>query len=125
MDERVYSVREVAQLYGVSEALVNNWIRSGQLKAIAVDNLHADRRYYNGIPVFQHWGVGITESELNRFTPNLSYRTIQLLEAKNRRLKTEHNKYLDWLDKREQDLYEEIEFVNKMRDYLKEIEPYQ
>lgn len=119
-----YTVGEVAYLYGVSEQLVLRWIRNGELKAMRIPNAQEDEHYYSGkrIRPNNDFGYAISPETLDRFMPNVSYRSVQLLEAKNR--KSRRDEYLCYLDKREQDLYDEIEFISKMRSYIEEIEPY-
>ena len=119
-----YTVGEVAYLYGVSEQLVLRWIRNGELKAMRIPNAHKDEHYYSGkrIQSNNDFGYAVSPEALDRFMPNVSYRSVQLLEAKNR--KSRRDEYLCYLDKREQDLYDEIEFISKMRSYIEEIEPY-
>lgn len=112
-----YTVGEVAYLYGVSEQLVLRWIRNGELKAMRIPNVQEDEHYYSGKRIH-----AISPETLDRFIPNVSYRSVQLLEAKNR--KSRRDEYLCYLDKREQDLYDEIEFISKMRSYIEKIEPY-
>lgn len=112
-----YTVGEVAYLHGVSEQLVLRWIRNGELKATQIPNIHEDEHYYSGKRIY-----AISPETLDSFMPNASYRSVQLLEAKNR--KSRRDEYLCYLDKREQDLYDEIEFISKMRSYIEEIEPY-
>lgn len=119
-----YTVREVAYLYGVSEQLVLRWIRNGELKTMRIPNVQEDEHYYSGkrIQPNNDFGYAISPETLDRFMPDASYRSVQLLEAKNR--KSRRDEYLCYLDKREQDLYDEIEFISKMRSYIEEIEPY-
>ena len=119
-----YTVGEVAYLYGVSEQVVLRWIRNGELKATRIPNAHKDERYYSGkrIQPNNDFGYAVSPETLDRFMPNVSYRSVQLLEAKNR--KSRRDEYLCYLDKREQDLYDEIEFISKMRSYIEEIELY-
>lgn len=126
MSKKYYTVGEVAYLYGVSKELVSKWIKEGQLKTVPVLNLHEDEQYYRGINVnnADTWGVGITEEALNEFKPNVSYKSVQILEANNRRQERDHKAYLDWLDQREQALYNEIEFISSMRNYLEKNGPY-
>lgn len=120
--EKVYSVNELTKLYGVSRSIIDQWIRSGQLEAVIVPNLHADRHYYKGLKETDCDGIGVLESTLDKFSPDMSFRSIQLLTTKNR--KKYNDAYLDWLDKREKDLYDEIEFIGQMKKYVKDIEPY-
>ena len=119
-----YTVGEVAYLYGVSEQVVLRWIRNGELKAMRIPNVQEDEHYYNGKRIRPNgdFGYAVSPETLDRFMPNVSYRSVQLLEAKNR--KSRRDEYLCYLDKREQDLYDEIEFISKMRSYIEEIEPY-
>ena len=49
---------------------------------------------------------------------------MQLLESRRRNQERDHKAYLDWLDQREQRLYEEIEFINSMKKYVRDNEPY-
>lgn len=119
-----YTVGEVAYLYGVSEQVVLRWIRNGELKAMRIPNVQEDEHYYSGKRIRPNYkfGYAVSPETLDRFIPNVSYRSVQLLEAKNR--KSRRDEYLCYLDKREQDLYDEIEFISKMRSYIEEIEPY-
>ena len=82
-----YTVGEVAYLYGVSEQLVLRWIRNGELKAMRIPNIHEDEHYYSGKQIRPNndFGYAVSPETLDRFMPNVSYRSVQLLEAKNRK----------------------------------------
>ena len=118
-----YTVDEVAYLYGVSKELVFKWIRSGELEAEIIPDAMEEERYFSGRKMdATYYGYDIHPKTLDNFKPNVSYRGVQLLNAKTK--KTRKDDYLDYSDKREKDLYDEIEFISKMKSYLRDIEPY-
>lgn len=106
-------IKEVAALYGVSEELVYQWVQKGLLKPVLIPNLNRNDR---------STCYGFDRDQLADFDPIINKNSMWALNKKE--LKREQNFYTDYLDKREQDLYDEICFINEMKKYLKDIEPY-
>ena len=78
-----YTVDEVAYLYGVSKELVFKWIRSGELEAEMIPDAMEEERYYSGRKMdTTYHGYVIHPKTLDNFRPNISYRGVQLLNAK-------------------------------------------
>lgn len=125
MNGQYYTIGEVAYLYGVSESLVRKWIWNGSLKAVEIPDIYNDTQYYKGVPVCRNpHAIAIPRKELDCFIPNLSEHSVRILMAKHSKQQRDYDEYMDWLDRREQALYDEIEFIQKVKTYIKEVEPY-
>ena len=106
-------IEEVAALYGVSAELVYRWVQKGLLKPTPIPNLRRNDKSLC---------YGFDRDQLADFDPITNRNSMWALEKKE--LRREQKFYMDYLDKREQDLYDEICFINDMKQYLKDIEPY-
>lgn len=115
MRKEYYTVNELAELFEVNMELVRRWIREGRLKAEWCDCVSR-----NAIQEFG--GYIVYAAELEKFDPIKGKHSLDMLIGQQNR--RESQRYLDYLDKRYEDLCSELELVNQTRTYLRKIEPY-
>ena len=115
MSKEYYTVKELAELFEVNTELVHRWIREGRLKAEWCDCVSR-----NAIQEFG--GYIVYTAELEKFDPIKGKHSLDMLMSQQKRI--ENQRYLDYLDKRYEDLYSELELIDQTRSYLRKIKPY-
>lgn len=105
---KLYNINEAAYILGVCDHTVREWIKDGKLKAVLL-------RGSNGYASYQIKEDDIEECLLNH--------TQHALEVINRFYsRREKERYLQSLDAREEELYEELCVLEEMRQYCKGLE---
>lgn len=115
MNKKYYTVRELAGMFEVDIKTVRRWINEGLLKAYWCKCVSVKGNTEYG-------GYIVYEADLEDFDPIKNRHSLRMMMADQNR--KENQKYLDYLDKRYDDLCNELEIITRTREYLKSIEPY-
>ena len=122
-----YTIKEAAYLLRVSPSTIRNWIKMGKLKAFT---LQSETR--------KEWDFNDRVDQSNMDVPIAWYIKPEALDelifdmpvGSMRRFECSCKKRdlidcMDMLDRKEQELYDQLETIDKIKSYIrKEIEPY-
>lgn len=121
-----YTIGEVAYLLKVSRSTVCRWIRKGKLKAfvangVTKDEWDFDDRLSNSVK--KHLCYGIKPESLDELVFDMPVETMESFVIRSEQ--KDLAECMSMLDKREQDLCNELETISRIKSYIrKEIEPY-
>ncbi len=121
-----YTIGEVAYLLKVSRSTVGRWIREGKLKAfitngVTEDEWDFDDRLSNSVK--KSLCYAIKPESLDELVFDMPVGTMEAFIIRSEQ--KDLAECMSMLDKREQDLCNELETISRIKSYIrKEIEPY-
>lgn len=121
-----YTIGEVAYLLKVSRSTVGRWIREGKLKAFITNGVTKDEWNFNdrvSNSVKKHLCYGIKPESLDELVFDMPVGTMEAFIIRSEQ--KDLAECMSMLDKREQDLCNELETISRIKSYIrKEIKPY-
>lgn len=121
-----YTIGEVAYLLKVSRSTVGRWIREGKLKAFITNGVTKDEWNFNdrvSNSVKKHLCYGIKPESLDELVFDMPVGIMEAFIIRSEQ--KDLAECMSMLDKREQDLCNELETISRIKSYIrKEIEPY-